>query len=677
MTDRIKTLRKFFINDKAHHSLRFDGAGEDFTCKMSEQNMSDIERSVERLRFMLSQETPVIFPNERIALTRTARNVPPMFLPKEEAEIRKHSHISIKEVSNICADYSALLAVGFAAKREEIRGIIAAAPEKAEYLLKTIEVMDIISAFAERYRLEALKAGNTIVAENFAVIPEEPPKNFLQALQFLRLIHFAMWISGNYHNTLGRFDQYMLPFFNVNDENSLELAEEFFLACNRDSDLYQGIQMGDNGQSLMLGGLNPDGTDSWNALSDICLEASRELNLIDPKINVRVHESTPLSVYEKGTELTRLGLGFPQYSNDDVVIPALIKWGYSSADTHNYTVAACWEFIMQGCAMDIPNIDGMSFAHAVQKSCSNLTAFDNFDKLFEDVKCNIKQSVDSILATFSRPHYIYPSPLISLMTEGAIENAKDVSLGSKYNNFGIHGTGISTAADSLAAVKKHVFDGNTISAEKLISALNRNFEGDDELLHTLRFESPKMGNNDYYVDEIACRLLEAFADMLEGRRNVRGGIFRPGTGSAMFYIWHGDSLPATADGRKDFEPLSANYSPSLINGCKGPVSIIKSFTTPNLERVCNGGPLTLELHDSMFKTSDAVKKTSMLVKSYFNLGGHQLQLNAINREKLLDAQKNPENYRGLIVRVWGWSGYFAELDKEYQEHIIKRAEYVV
>ena len=675
MTDLIKTLRKLFVVDKAHHTLRFDGAGEDFTRKMSEQNMSDVERSVERLRFMLEQETPVVFPNERIALTRTAQNVSPMFLQKEEEEIRKHSHISIKEVCNICADYSSLLNVGFAAKREEIGGIIAAAPEKAEYLEKTIEVMDIISAFAEKYRLEALRIGNFDVAESFAVIPEKRPKSLLQALQFLRLIHFVMWISGNYHNTLGRFDQYMLTFFDTNDDNSLELVEEFFLACNRDSDLYQGVQMGDNGQSLMLGGLNPDGTDSWNALSDICLEASRELNLIDPKINVRVHKNTPPEVYEKGTELTRLGLGFPQYSNDDVVIPALIKWGYAPADAHNYTVAACWEFIMQGCAMDVPNIDGMSFAHAVQKSCSHLADFDSFDKLFEDVKRNIKQSVEGILATFSRPNYIFPSPFISLMTAGAIENAKDVSLGSKYNNFGIHGTGISTAADSLAAVRKHVFDDKTISAERLVSALERNFDGNDELLHTLRFESPKMGNNDDYVDEIGCRLLAAFSDVLEGHRNVRGGIIRPGTGSAMFYIWHGENLLATADGRKNFDPLSANYSPSLINACKGPVSIIKSFTKPNLERVCNGGPLTLELHDSMFKTHDAIKKTAMLVKSYFDLGGHQLQLNAINREKLLDAQANPENYRGLIVRVWGWSGYFVELDKEYQEHIIKRAEY--
>jgi formate C-acetyltransferase len=143
----------------------------------------------------------------------------------------------------------------------------------------------------------------------------------------------------------------------------------------------------------------------------------------------------------------------------------------------------------------------------------------------------------------------------------------------------------------------------------------------------------------------------------------------------MFYITHGESLGATADGRKEGEWLSANYSPSLNVKLKGPLSVIHSFTKPDLTRIVNGGPLTLELHDTVFKDTDSLSKVAQLVKLFVLRGGHQLQLNTVSRERLLEAQKDPEHHRNLIVRVWGWSGYFVELDKMYQEHIIKRTEF--
>ena len=185
---------------------------------------------------------------------------------------------------------------------------------------------------------------------------------------------------------------------------------------------------------------------------------------------------------------------------------------------------------------------------------------------------------------------------------------------------------------------------------------------------------PKMGDDENSVDDLAVWLLDTFADALQGRRNERGGIFRAGTGSAMYYIWHSKDMPATPDGRHAGEGIACNYSPSLFARCPGPVSIIKSFSKPHLSRAINGGPLTLELHDTLFRTAESTQKVAMLVKSFMDMGGHQLQLNAVNRDTLLDAQKHPENYRNLIVRVWGWSGYFVELDKEYQDHIIQRME---
>jgi len=211
----------------------------------------------------------------------------------------------------------------------------------------------------------------------------------------------------------------------------------------------------------------------------------------------------------------------------------------------------------------------------------------------------------------------------------------------------------------------------------LAAAVESDFKDRPDLLAKARFSVPKMGNADPAVDALGKALLDAFADTWDGRRNCRGGIYRCGTGSAMYYIWHANELHASPDGRLSGEPFSANYAPSLNVRIKGPVSVIRSFTTPDLGRVINGGPLTIEIHDSAFREADGITKVAQLVKYFIDSGGHQLQLNAINRDRLKDAQAHPEAHRNLIVRVWGWSGYFVELDKPYQDHIIQRVEMAV
>lgn len=186
-----------------------------------------------------------------------------------------------------------------------------------------------------------------------------------------------------------------------------------------------------------------------------------------------------------------------------------------------------------------------------------------------------------------------------------------------------------------------------------------------------------MGNDDDRADQYAVWLLDAFADAVKGLRNERGGCVRAGTGSAMYYLWDAEGLGATADGREAGVPLPANYSPSLNLKLNGPVSVVKSFAKPDLRKTINGGPLTLEFSESVFSQPESMMKVAQLVRLFVQRGGHQLQLNTVNRDRLLDAQQHPENYRNLIVRVWGWSGYFVELDKCYQDHVIRRAELLV
>jgi len=685
-TEHIERLLDYFVVKKEHHAFRQPEEDPRALARgFADEGLSDMRRSVGRLRYVLEKEKPVVLPDERIALLRTVRTIPEIHTEAEDKALRAtHAFHEIGRVFNMCPDYELLMADGFEEKAGKIRAQMARAENdgQREFLQAMLDVMDLVSAFAERYRAEAERVGNRTVADMFARIPAHSPRTLLEALQYLRLLHYAMWCNGNYHNTLGRVDQFLYPYYRrdvdagiLTKDGALEELEEFFVSCNRDSDLYIGIQQGDNGQTIVLGGSNPDGSDAYNELSELCLLASRDLCLIDPKVNLRVHKNTPLSLYELATTLTKKGLGFPQYTNDEIVVPALLRWGYDRKDAYNYTLAACWEILVPG-YMDLVNWDSMNFLKTVQDAVEKLggcAAYEDFAAL---VRQGIETQAEALMAS-TKNVYKEPSPLVSLMCPDCLEQMRDISAPGKYNNYGFHGDGLSSAADSMAAVKKYVFEEKQFTPAQMRDMIRDNFKGHEREQNMLRYEAPKMGNDDDFVDSIAVDLLDWYADAFEGKKNDRGGCFRAGTASAMYYIWHSKEAPASPDGRSAHEALACNYSPSIFARCEGPVSIIKSFAKPHLVRVANGGPLTIELSDTMFRNDDAIRKCAMFVKSFMDLGGHQMQINAVNRDRLLDAQKHPENYRNLIVRVWGWSGYFVELNEVYQNHIIKRAEMVL
>lgn len=646
------------------------------------------KRSGERFVRLLNAEKPVVFPDERIAITRTIKAVPSVYTEREWKELNeKHYNFQDYFICNVNTDYGTTIRKGLNVRKEEVLTSLAAAKDRED--AEAVEMLECILSgidatidFAHRYRDEAIRVGNREIAEIFSVIPEQGAQTFHQALQFLRLLNFTIWFNIKYLITFGRFDQYMYPFYKadleagrITYEEAYELIIEFFLALNRDSDLYYGVQVGDNGQSIVLGGCDRDGKDAFNDISMMCIDACRENNLIDPKINLRVNKNTPINVFIKGSELTKIGLGFPQYCNDDTIIPALLKAGYDIEDARNYAVAACWEYTIPYVGLDIPNVDAVNFPKIVN-DCIHLYLRDckTYEEFYQAYEKHFLKEIDRLTKAYDYVH-LEPCPWQSFLMRGCVEAGRDYSKCAKYNNYGFHGTGIATGADSMAVVKKLIFEDRTLDADTLIAALDADYEGYTELRNRIIDDVPKMGNNDDYVDSIAVGMLKLFADSLEGKKNSRGGCFRAGTGSAQFYMEYSRNMPATADGRRAYTPFSADYSPSLTSVLNGPLSVISSFTKPDLIACNNGGPMTIELHDTVFRNEDGIMKTAMLVKSFVDRGGHQLQLNTVNRERMLDAQKHPENYPNLIVRVWGWSGYFVELDKEYQDHIISRAEF--
>ena len=689
MIERIEQLRAF-IRAGGHHRFRRtpDEAGlAGLAASFQAEGLHPQLRSSRMLGALLEAEEPVILEGERIVATRTLSRIPSIFTEEEWAQVKaEHTLHERGTVSNISPDYAGILRDGLAGRKAAVEARMADPAldgDGRRFLESARDSIASVQAFIRKYERCAADSDLDEVAAVLHRIATEGASTLHEALQLLRMVHFALWESDCYHNTLGRFDQYIFPYYQADldagrltRDEAYALVLEFFLTCNKDSDLYVGMQQGDNGQSIVLGGRDQAGNYLFNDLSRMCLEASYELNLIDPKINLRCDKDTPLEVFRLGAELTRRGLGFPQYDNDDVVIPGLLKLGYTPEQAHDYVVAACWEFIIPRDGMEIPNIDALSFAGIVSEAVADLERFGTYDELYACVDRKIKAECRRITASHDRL-YMVPAPFMSVLMGGCIEKARDISLGGVTNNYGVHGTGLSTAADSLAAVRKYCFEEGSVSRRAFKEALSADFEGHAGLLDRLRNDAPKMGLDDDYADAIGTALLDSFAEGLRGIRNERGGIWRAGTGTAMYYILHAKDLPATPDGRRAGEVIPANFTPSMFLRQKGPLSVMRSFTKPHLEDAINGGPLTIELDGSIFRSAETVDKLALLIRSYIRMGGHQLQLNTLDKERLLDAKKHPERHRNLIVRVWGWSGYFVELDECYQDHIIERIKYSV
>lgn len=649
-----------YLESGAHKALRQELTQQrwaELSRRIQDPVLSLADRAALRLRLFLQEERIIQRPGEMIPAWRTIPQFPDIYAPGERERLTAGHYVHEQgRVCNVSSDWGRALREGLL-------------PRRGSTAAQDVTI-DAVIAYADRYDDAAL---------SHAV--RHGARGYLEALRLLRILHFCLWASNVYHNTLGRFDQYMLPFYRadiqsgaMDEADALRYTEALFLSFNRDSDLYQGMQQGDNGQSLMLGGCDRDGSCAVNELTTLCLRASLNNRRIDPKINLRVTKETPLALYELCTELTRQGLGFPQYANDDVVIDGLARFGYALEDARDYTVAACWEFIIPGVAMDIPNIGAVSLAEVVRDAIlEDMPACAGFDTLMERVRGRLFAQADAIEAQV-RPLFLEPAPYQSVLMD--CPPGRDVSEGLRYNNYGIHGTGLATAVDQLAAVRRYIYDEKSVSPAELADALRDNFQSAPALRRTLADEAPKFGR-DEEAGEIADRLIGAFADSWEGRRNERGGVFRPGTGSAMYYLWHARELPATADGRVQGAMLSANLAPSLLVRDAGPLSVVREMARPSIGRVMNGGPLTLELHDTVFRYPEGIQKVAQLVRTFILMGGHQLQLNAVSPETLRDAQRDPEAHRNLIVRVWGWSGHFVQLDKGYQDQIIQRTSYTM
>jgi len=663
----------------------------DLWTECDAEQLSWPRRAARLTRRMCEAQTVVIEPDERIVFTRTVRRVPSLYTAEELAALTAGRTLhELGPISNICADWGMVLSQGLLARRRTALEARARAADP-EFLEGAIETIDAVLALAGRYAEAARRMGRADLAEVLDRVPAQPAATLHEALQSLRLCHAALWMSGHYHCGLGRFDQYMWPYLQADlaagrlDTAGAEaLLAEFFISLNKDSDLYPGIQQGDNGQSMMLGGLRREGGDGVNPVTALAMRAAYAVALIDPKINLRVDRDTSLELLELGVQLTRLGLGFPQWCNDEVIIPGLLAAGYELADARDYTVAACWEFTIPGRGMEVVNIGAVSMPAAVDRAIRDgLAASEPFERILDRASEHMAGQVRA-LAEANRRLLLPPAPYYSVLMDGCLERGRDLCHGLRYNNSGIHGAASASAADALAAVRTLVLEEQRIEPGRLLRALDSDFAEDWPLLQELRETAPKVGNHDDRADGLLAKLFDLFADACASAGdNGRGGRFRAGSGSAMYYVWLAQghdgmrepAVGATADGRHKGDFFSSSLAPSPDIPVRGPLSVLQSFGKLDYRRVCNGGPLTMELADSLFRGAGAVAKVALFIRAFVRSGCQQLQLNTLNVETLRDAQAHPERHRNLVVRVWGWSGYFCELDPVYQNQIIGRHIY--
>lgn len=676
MNERLSKLREMTLLRK-FKDLRLEPVPEqfgDFVSRCAAEK--PIVLSDERIVFMRSRKKPT-------AVQRKPDTIIIRVLRKVKSLVRRAINLILKPFSkpskrvlhrsiyNATPDYSLLLKEGLNSR------IAASKSEQAKREMSAL--LDLTRRYAEK----AKRVGNLEMADILSRVPAEAPRTFHEALQSLRILQYGFYLYGMAHCGWGRMDQYLIDFYRADlaegcltREEAKELLEEFFLAMNRDADLYPGVQQGDNGQSLMLGGCKPeDGASAVNELTYLIIETVLETRLIDPKINLRVDRNTPTDLLELGSELTKCGLGFPQYSNDEVVIPALVKKGYKLEDARDYSVAACWEFIIPGKGMDMVNIAALSFPYAVDKALRDEVAVGSFSaesfkhRIVEDINRQIAKILDfgdEVWANEPMLHEFFPNIV--------------------YNNIGIHGAGSANAADAMSAILKIYESEGLEGLKKLVKAQDENFVNDAELRKRLVDDMPKIGNADQSADANLKFLFDSFAEVAE-KYSTPNRVMRPGTGSAMYYIWLTDTksprakwmkepiVGATSDGRILDAPLGSSLAPAQEAKVNGILSVLKSFSVIDYSRIMNGGPITIEFSYSIFKTPEGVKKLAQLIKYFVALGNQQLQLNVLNVEELEDALIHPERHRNLVVRVWGWSGYFCELDPEFQRQIIRRHKY--
>lgn len=522
------------------------------------------------------------------------------------------------------------------------------------------------------------------------------PETFYEAAQLFWFINLAAQYESNASSiSPGRFDQYMVPFYERDRKNGV--AEEFikevlrslWLKMNdvvllRSEDSAKYFAGFPTGYTIILGGLDERGRCAVNDLSYLILDTYQDIRLPQPNLGVRINELTPRSFYNKVVETIRLGTGIPQVFNDEVIIPGFLNRGVSLEDARDYAVVGCVELSIPGKTYGLHDIALFNLLKVMEVTLAEKAGeFSGFAAIEAAIKENIRQYVvymvegSNIVETGHRD--FAPTPLLSCFIDDCLNKGIDVSAGgAQYNFSGVQGIGTANLSDSLYVIKKLCYEDQTVPLPELLASLKNNFEEEDgeTLRARLIHKYAKYGNDISEVDEIGAGILSYYCKTVEKYTNERGGQFLPGSYTVSAHVPLGAAVGATADGRKAGEQLAdGGLSPMVGRDEEGPTAVLKSVSRLDNYLTSNGSLLNVKFHPKALEGQAGINKMIGYLQAFMKLKIQHIQFNIISADTLRAAQKEPEKYRNLVIRVAGYSAIFIELNKAIQDDIIARTEH--
>lgn len=638
--------------------------------------------------------------------------------------------------AHLAVNYEKILAFGLKGYEERVKDLKAKLDltdpdsiDKNIFYKAVLIVIEAVHQFAQRYSKLAQeladkekdskrKAELLEISRICAKVSYEPATSFYEAVQSVWFIQLILQIESNGHSlSYGRFDQYMYPYYIkdiqekvITKDEALELLTCLWiktLTINKVRSQAHTLSSAGSPmyQNVTIGGQTPDKKDAVNELSFVVLQSVAQTRLTQPNLTVRYHKNINKAFFDDCIEVMKLGFGMPALNNDEIIIPSFINWGVKEEDAYNYSAIGCVETAVPGkwgyrCT-------GMSYINfprvllCAMNDGVDLTTGKRFTKgygYFKDMKSyeELLSAWDKTVREMTRYSVIVenaidkaserdvPDVLCSALTDDCIGRGKTIKEGGAVYDF-ISGlqVGIANMADSLAAIKKLVFEEKKITPIQLWNAILDDFQSDEnkKIQAMLIDEVPKYGNDIDYVDNLVVEAYDSYLDEIKKYPNTRyhrgpiGGIRYGGTSSISANVGQGMGTMATPDGRNAYEPLAEGCSPAHNADKNGPTAVFKSVAKLPTEKITGGVLLNQKMTPQMLSTEENKQKLEMLIRAFFNrLHGYHVQYNIVSRETLIDAQKYPEKHKDLIVRVAGYSAFFNVLSKKTQDDIIGRTE---
>lgn len=590
-------------------------------------------------------------------------------------------------------------------KQQELKAMLIAADAVIRFAERHAEIAEQLAArepnLKRRAELEK-------IAKNCRHVPAHAPRDFWEALQAYWFTHLGVVTELNTWDSFspGRLDQHLAPFYekelaegSLNRETAQELLQCFWVKFNNQpAPPKVGVTAAESGTytdfcNINNGGLKPDGTDGVNDVTYLILDVIDEMRLLQPSSNLQLSKKNPDKFLRRGLEIVRKGWGQPSIFNADMVVEELLRQGKSIEDARRGGTSGCVEtgafgreaYILTG-YFNLPKVLEITlnngFDPRTKKKIGLETGdprtFKTYGELFQafskqlehflDIKIHGNNIIERLYAKYM------PAPFLSLLVEGCIEKGRDYNDGGpKYNTTYIMGVAPGTCTDCLSALKYHVFERGDVKMGELLDALASDFEGKEKLRLLLWNKTPNYGNDDDYADEILEAVVNKYFELINGRKNTRGGKYFVNYLSTTCHVYFGSVTGATPNGRKAWEPHSDGISPTQGADRFGPSAVIRSAARMDHART-GGTLLNQKFTPSLVQGEEGLDHLQHLVRSYFKMDGHHIQFNVVSAETLRAAQKEPDKYRDLIVRVAGYSDYFCDLTKALQDEIIARTE---